>query len=165
MNTDFKAKSNAVYRVSFRARASVAGRLTARAYQAGGGWSPLGNPPNVTVDLSPEWRDVIWNCRSTLDWNGRMRLPSLSFGGFPAGAVVSVGPVTVEELMPFRPLPIPGRRGMQNCSPPFRLRSSCSAVFRSNGGSRKKCRGGSYWKCPPHPQPERRSSCCMPATD
>lgn len=111
MNTDFKAKSNAVYRVSFRARASVPGRLTAGAYQAGGSWSPLGNPPNVTVDLSPEWRDVIWNCRSTLDWNGRMRLPSLSFGGFPAGAVVSVGPVTVEELMPFRPLPIPRTEG------------------------------------------------------
>ena len=101
-NRDFSAKKGTVYRIRFRARASVPGKLGIGGYQAGGKWLTLGKP--TTVELTSEWREVEWVCTSSLDWTGQFRLPSLTFGGFPAGSTVSIGTITAEELMPFQPL-------------------------------------------------------------
>ena len=49
----------------------------------------------IAYQIGPEWKEIIWTAKNTMDGNLDLRLPAFNLSGFPVGSIIEFGEITI----------------------------------------------------------------------
>ena len=91
-------QTDAKYRISFYAKSSIEGKMSATAIMSQRPWAILGKTAKLRVKVSNEWKKYEFEFSSLYDYDELARVPCIFIGDLPAGAVFMVQDVKFEKI-------------------------------------------------------------------
>ncbi len=95
-NSKQKITKSGRYRCSFQIRADRKAKLGATCNQGQAPWKTVGNSYKV-IELSTDWKTILMEFDSNMDYEGPLRSPMLMVGALPEGTILWVSPVSFEQ--------------------------------------------------------------------